>query len=84
MFTRVLSRVILVGMTHKIGPKGQVVIPKSMRDSLGFKPGMDVEFELTEQGVLIHEHRDVRSLGGIFKGSGMAQRLLEDRAGEPR
>lgn len=71
-------------MTHKIGLKGQVVIPKSIRDSLGFKPGTDVEFELTDKGVLIHEHRDVRSFGGIFKGSGMAQRLLDDRANEPR
>ena len=38
-----------------------------MRDSLGFKPGIDGEFELTERGVLVREHRDVRSLGGIFE-----------------
>lgn len=60
------------------------MIPKSMRDSTGLKPGVDVEFELTDRGVLVLEHRDVRTLGGIFKGSGMAQRLLADRADEPR
>lgn len=71
-------------MTHRIGQKGQVVIPKSIRDELGLKPGTDVEFEMTDKGVLIHEHRDVRSLGGIFSDTGMAQKLLEDRAREPR
>lgn len=70
-------------MTHKIGQKGQVVIPKPMRDELGLKPGTDVEFEVTDRGVLIIEHRDIRSLGGIFRNSGMAQRLLNDRAQEP-
>jgi AbrB family looped-hinge helix DNA binding protein len=71
-------------MTHKIGPKGQVVIPKSMRDELGLKPGMAVDFELADGRVSVLPHRDVRSLRGILKGSGMAQRLLEDRAKEPR
>lgn len=60
------------------------MIPKSIRDELGLKPGTDVEFEMTDKGVLIHEHRDVRSLGGIFSDTGMAQKLLEDRAREPR
>lgn len=54
-----------------------------MRDELGLKPGTDVEFEVTDRGVLIIEHRDIRSLGGIFRNSGMAQRLLNDRAQEP-
>ncbi|MFY9487778.1 MAG: AbrB/MazE/SpoVT family DNA-binding domain-containing protein [Solirubrobacterales bacterium] len=35
-------------MTHKIGPKGEVVIPKPMRDQLGLLPGMRVDFELGE------------------------------------
>lgn len=32
-------------MTHKMGTKGQVVIPKAIREQLGFEPGDEVVFE---------------------------------------
>jgi AbrB family looped-hinge helix DNA binding protein len=32
-------------MTHKVGTKGQVVIPKAIRDEIGIKPGDEVVFE---------------------------------------
>jgi antitoxin PrlF len=38
-----------VGMT-KITTKGQVTIPKRLRDHLGLKPGSSVEFELAADG----------------------------------
>ena len=34
----------------KITSKGQVTIPKPMRDHLGLEPGSSVEFELGEDG----------------------------------
>ncbi|HET6570923.1 MAG TPA: AbrB/MazE/SpoVT family DNA-binding domain-containing protein [Solirubrobacterales bacterium] len=33
-------------MTHKVGAKGQVVIPKAIRDQIGIEPGDEVVFEL--------------------------------------
>jgi AbrB family looped-hinge helix DNA binding protein len=32
-------------MTHKVGAKGQVVLPKEMRDEFGIEPGDEVEFD---------------------------------------
>jgi antitoxin PrlF len=32
-------------MTHRVGAKGQVVIPKGIRDEIGIDPGDEVTFE---------------------------------------
>ncbi len=71
-------------MTHRIGSKGQVVIPKEIRDATGLTPGTEVDFERDGNRVVVIPRELPRSLGGMFRGSGMARRLLEDRAGEPR
>jgi antitoxin PrlF len=34
----------------KMTTKGQVTIPRRLRDHLGLKPGSDVDFELAEDG----------------------------------
>lgn len=71
-------------MTHKIGQKGQVVIPKEIRDELGLTPGTKVSFRADGERVVISAAQPVTRLGGSFNRSGMAARLLEDRAAEPR
>ena len=40
-------------MTTTMTSKGQVTIPKGLRDYLGLKPGAAVEFELTADGDVI-------------------------------
>jgi len=72
------------GMTHRVGAKGQVVIPKDLRERTGLRPGADVEFELDGQRLSIKAARGAPGLGGRFARSGMAERLLEDRLREPR
>jgi len=37
-------------MSNKVTSKGQVTIPKKIRDFLGIKPGVTVEFEPTLDG----------------------------------
>lgn len=71
-------------MTHVIGAKGQVVIPKDLRERSGLQPGAAVDFALDGDRVVLTAHRDARPLHGRFAASGMAARLLEDRANEPR
>lgn len=37
----------------KVGPKGQVVLRKAIRDALNITPGMPVRQQITRDGVLI-------------------------------
>jgi antitoxin PrlF len=73
-------------MTQRVGAKGQVVIPKEMRDDLGLQPGAEVAFERDGEGVRIVAAGTAATLGlrGRYAESGMAAALLADRAREPQ
>lgn len=71
-------------MTQKIGSKGQVVIPKPLRERTGLYPGTEVQFDLEGDRVTLAPRRARRGPGGRFAGSGMAARLVRDHAREPR
>jgi AbrB family looped-hinge helix DNA binding protein len=71
-------------MTTRIGSKGQVVIPQALRERLSLHPGDEVDFELRGDAIVLTASRRPTDLGGRFAGSGMADRLLEDRSIEPR
>ena len=71
-------------MAQKVGPKGQVVIPKKLRDELGIEPGDEVVVSLSESGVLIQSVHKTQSLRGMFAGSGMLKILMDDRRKEAR
>ena len=71
-------------MTSRIGAKGQVVIPKDLRDRAGLHPGAEVQFELHDESIVLVARRAAPPLAGRFADSGMADRLLVDRATEPR
>jgi AbrB family looped-hinge helix DNA binding protein len=71
-------------MTQRIGAKGQVVIPKDLRERAGLGPGADVDFEAVDEGIVVRRAERPFALRGRFAKSGMAERLLEDRGNEPR
>ena len=71
--------VILPGMTHRVGPKGQVVIPKDLRDELGIEPGDEVSFWLDGDHVALHPTRHRPPLRGRFEGSALTEDLTAQR-----
>lgn len=54
-------------MTHTVGTKGQVVIPKAMRERLGPRPGDRVEFAVEDDSIRVIPARvpDLLELGGM-------------------
>lgn len=76
-------------MTHKVGAKGQVVIPKAIRDEIGIQPGDEVTFEPDGAEVRVrrvetdptHRAHAVKSLRGIWAdlSGGGTEELLEER-----
>jgi len=71
-------------MTQRVGAKGQVVIPQRLRERRGLTPGTQVVFEDRAEGVLVRAEPVAHGLRGRYRESGMAERLLDDRAREPR
>ncbi|GAA6756797.1 AbrB/MazE/SpoVT family DNA-binding domain-containing protein [Thermus thalpophilus] len=43
----------------KVSSKGQITLPKAVREALGLQPGEEVIFELREEGALIRPRRRV-------------------------
>jgi AbrB family looped-hinge helix DNA binding protein len=69
-------------MTRRVGQKGQVVIPKEMRDELGIAPGDEVTFWLADDHVAVRPTRHRPPLRGRFRNSDLAELLLRERAAD--
>ena len=70
-----------------ISSKGQIAIPKTIRDRLNLIPGtqvaLDVQGEQIVMRRLVPEFPDWRSMRGMFKGSGIRlDDLAKERAAE--
>jgi AbrB family looped-hinge helix DNA binding protein len=73
-------------MTSTISSKGQITVPKAVRDRLGLRPGTTVEFEPTADGVLLRKGhkggpRPVDRVRGILKRRAATDALLDDMRG---
>ena len=69
-------------MTYRVGPKGQVVIPKSMRDRLGISPGDEVDVSLDGTTVRVEAVREPLVLRGTLVGQGLLSELEADHRAE--
>jgi AbrB family looped-hinge helix DNA binding protein len=66
--------------TSSVGERWQVVIPKAIRENLGMKPKMKIEFRIENATIVMTPKRDVSHLRAAAKkwgGKGRAQ-LLKD------
>lgn len=64
-------------MTVRVGPKGQVVVPKAIRERLGISPGDDVVVEELDGAVRIRRPRAAAELLGML-GPAVGMDDLED------
>jgi AbrB family looped-hinge helix DNA binding protein len=73
-------------MTTRVGPKGQVVIPKPLRDRLGLSPGSEVTFVLDEDGEALRvvPVRERPTLRGVLAGLDLVAELEKEHWAEVR
>jgi AbrB family looped-hinge helix DNA binding protein len=69
-------------MTRRVGTKGQVVIPKELRDELGIEPGDEITFWRDGNHVALRPSRTGRPLRGRFAGAGLSEILELERAAD--
>ena len=76
--------VTLMGMTHRVGRKGQVVIPKAFRQAVSLEPGDEVTF--SREGNAIRVERVVKpdALMGRLAGHRLVEALERDHRAERR
>jgi AbrB family looped-hinge helix DNA binding protein len=62
-------------MTSRVGPKGQVVLPKGVRDKLGIRPGDEVVVEETGGEARVRRVETDKGLRGLLKHGDPIARL---------
>lgn len=65
-------------MTHKVGPKGQVVLPKDLRDELGIASGDEVMFDRADDRILVWKARTTTEILGELRGCMAGSNLVEE------
>lgn len=57
-----------MGLKVRVGARGQVVIPKRLRERLDIHHGVVLELEETEEGFLLKPYDPVKKLRGLGRG----------------
>lgn len=73
-------------MKSTVSEKGQVTIPKAVRDRLGIRPGTELEFE-ADRGRLVGRkvitEDPVDAVYGILRDEGSTDEVMERLRGKP-
>lgn len=71
-------------MDTRLSSKGQVVIPKQVREELGLEPGTRFRVRVDEGSIVLEPVTEplVTELFGMFAGSDMLSELEEEHARE--
>jgi AbrB family looped-hinge helix DNA binding protein len=69
-------------MTHRVGRKGQVVIPKAFREAAGLEPGDEVAFSRDGNGIRVERAVSPDALMGRLRGHRLVAALEADRRRE--
>lgn len=67
----------------RVTSKGQVTIPKEVRDDLGIRPGDEIEFVRTEDGYRIEKEPDENPFEK-YRGAADTDESVEERMAELR
>jgi AbrB family looped-hinge helix DNA binding protein len=69
-----------------ISSKGQIAIPKAVRERLNLKAGTEVMIDVQGESLimkrLVRNHPDWRTMRGMFRGSQLLEDLAQERAAE--
>jgi AbrB family looped-hinge helix DNA binding protein len=71
-------------MTHRVGCKGQVVIPKPFRTAVGLQPGDQVTFSQEGNAIRLERVTSPDALMGRLAGHRLVKALEQDRQTERR
>ena len=75
--------------TTRLSTKGQVILPKGIRDSRAWGPGTEVTVEETAEGVLLRPagrfpETEIREVAGVLRSKRKALTPAQIRAGVAR
>jgi AbrB family looped-hinge helix DNA binding protein len=69
-----------------VSSKGQIVIPKEVRERLNLKAGTEVMIDVQGESLimkrLVRNHPDWRTMRGMFRGSNLLEDLAHEHAAE--
>jgi AbrB family looped-hinge helix DNA binding protein len=71
-------------ISSRVTSKGQIVIPKKIRDKYGIRPSTSIHWVEKEEGILmIPDTEDpILAARGMLKGSGILKAYLKDKKRE--
>jgi AbrB family looped-hinge helix DNA binding protein len=69
-----------------ISSKGQISIPKAVRERLNLKAGTEVSIDVQGESLImkrmVRDYPDWRTMRGMFRGADLLRDLTDDRAAE--